>query len=264
MYTERDHTFVVCAYKENAHLEETIQSLVKQKIKSEVLISTSTPNSHIYGIAQKYGIEVRVNPNPHLAGDDWNYAYDSAITKLVTVAHQDDIYRRDFLEKTLYALNGRETPILVFTDYYELREKKIIRANVLLRIKRLLNVPFGLKSLSSIKWVRLRILSLGCPICCPATTYVKGRAGDTIFDTTYVNSCDYKTWIDLARKEGQFVYVNQPLILHRIYAESATSKNLGENIRKKEDLELLSTLWPRPIAKVINSIYALSEKSNKL
>ena len=33
----------------------------------------------------------------------------------------------------------------------------------------------------------------------------------------------------------------------RIYPESATTLNLSENIRKKEDFEILSTLWPRPI-----------------
>ena len=34
--------------------------------------------------------------------------------------------------------------------------------------------------------------------------------------------------------------------------------------RKKEDLEILSLFWPKPIAKLINSVYALSEKSNDL
>ena len=64
--------------------------------------------------------------------------------------------------------------------------------------------------------------------------------------------------------DGRFVYISKPLVGHRIYAESATSLNLGEDIRKGEDLEILSTLWPKPIAKLVNGVYALSEKSNAL
>lgn len=116
----------------------------------------------------------------------------------------------------------------------------------------------------SSKFIRRRILSIGCPICCPAATYNKVRAGKSIFDTNYINSCDYKTWCDLAELNGEFIYIDKPLLGHRIYAESATSKNLGENIRKKEDLEIMSLYWPKFIANGINSVYALSEKSNKL
>ena len=93
---------------------------------------------------------------------------------------------------------------------------------------------------------------------------MKQNLGASPFDTTYKNSCDYKTWVDFARMDGRFVYVPEMLVGHRIYAESATSLNLGEDIRKGEDLEILSSLWPRPIAKLVNKVYALSEKSNAL
>ena len=55
MYNRNDHSFVICAYKENSHLEMTIQSLLNQTIKSKVFISTSTPNDHIKGLCEKYG-----------------------------------------------------------------------------------------------------------------------------------------------------------------------------------------------------------------
>ena len=41
-------------------------------------------------------------------------------------------------------------------------------------------------------------------------------------------------------------------------------KNLGENIRKKERFGNYELYWPKFIANGINSVYALSEKSNKL
>ena len=90
MFNKNDHSFVICAYKENPHLEMTIQSLLNQTIKSKVFISTSTPNDHIKGLCEKYGLELFVNPSPKNAGADWNWAYDHAPTPLVTIAHQDD------------------------------------------------------------------------------------------------------------------------------------------------------------------------------
>lgn len=266
MYTEKDHTFVICAYKENAHLEETIETLENQTLRSKIILSTSTPNSHIETICKKHNIEWFVNPKPHLAGDDWNYGYSQAKTKLVTIAHQDDIYEPEFLEVTLNAINKRKQDdiIIAFTDYYELKFGKKVTTNTLLKIKRLMNFPLSLSMFYKSRWMRRRTLSVGCAICCPAVTYVKKNAGKNVFDTTFKNSCDYKTWVNLADKEGAFVYIKKPLLGHRIYAESATTLNLSENIRKKEDFQIMCEFWPKTIARFINNIYAKSEESNQV
>lgn len=261
-----DHTFVVCAYKENPFLEQTIQSLLEQDERGSILISTSTPNDHIKGLSEKYDIPLTINPHPHLAGDDWNWGYGQAATPLVTLAHQDDIYEPSFLRDTLAAFNahGPEATSLAFTDYYEIRDDELVRDNSLLKIKRVMNAPFRSPFLGASRFVKRRVLALGCSICCPSATFNKQLLGEGIFDTHYINSCDYQTWVDLASRSGRFVYVPEQLLGHRIYAESATTKNLSENIRSKEDEEILSTLWPKPIAKIVNSFYTLSENSNEL
>ena len=38
------HTFVICAYKESAYLEECVKSLKEQKKESNIIMVTSTPN----------------------------------------------------------------------------------------------------------------------------------------------------------------------------------------------------------------------------
>lgn len=264
MYTAKDHTFVICAYKENPYLEKTVRSLKRQTIRSRIILSTSTPNRHIEEICKRHSIEWFVNPDPHLAGDDWNYGYAKAESPLITLVHQDDLYEPEFLEETLKAINQspRDDVIIAFTDYYELKLGRKEIGNLLLRIKRIMNYPLSFACFQKNRFIRRRILAMGCPICCPAVTYVKKNAGQQIFDTMYKNSCDYKTWVDLSAKEGRFVYIRKPLLGHRIYAESATTLNLSENIRKKEDYEILCLLWPAPIARVINFLYAKSEKSN--
>ena len=264
MFTSKDHSFVICAYKENPHLENTILSLLNQTVKSKVYISTSTPNDHIKSLCIKYNLELFVNKKPKNAGADWNWAYNNAPTSLVTIAHQDDLYESTFLEKTLETINGKEDFLIVFSDYYEIRNDKKVYTNTILKVKRLLLSPLRITNLEKSKFIKRFILAFGCPICCPATTYNKGYCGDSIFDTNFINSCDYKTWVDLSNLNGRFIFLREPLLGHRIYEESATSFNLSENIRKKEDLEILSLFWPKTIAKLINSVYALSEKSNDL
>ena len=59
-YTKENHTFVICAYKESRYLEDCIISLTQQTIESKIIISTSTPNTHIKKLAEKYKIELFV------------------------------------------------------------------------------------------------------------------------------------------------------------------------------------------------------------
>ena len=55
------HTFVICAYKESAFLEECIESLEEQTVTSTIIMVTSTPCDYISNMAQKHGIELYVN-----------------------------------------------------------------------------------------------------------------------------------------------------------------------------------------------------------
>ena len=101
MYAAADHTFVVCAYKENPYLEGAVLSLKNQTVPCEVVVSTSTPCGYIEGICAKHGVGLVVNPVRDSAGVDWNFGYDQARTPLVTIAHQDDQYEPMFLEWVL-------------------------------------------------------------------------------------------------------------------------------------------------------------------
>ena len=266
MYTAADHTFVICAYKENPYLESTILSLKNQTVPSDVMVSTSTPCDYIEGICEALDVELTINPVRESAGVDWNYGYDQAHSALVTVAHQDDQYEPNYLESVLGALNDyhEDEVLFAFTDYYELRMGERVDDNALLAIKRAMNWPFSHRFLNGSKFVKKRVLGFGNPICCPSVTMVKSVLGASIFDTHYKDSCDYKTWVDLAFVDGRFVYVPDKLIGHRIYPESATSKNLGEGIRKVENEEIFSLLWPKPISRIVNAAYVRSEKSNEL
>jgi len=262
-YSASDHTFVILAYEESPYLEECIRSIMAQSEKGEMIICTSTLNDHIVGLAEKYGIPIRINEESTGIGSDWNFAYNQAETRLVTLAHQDDIYERKFLEKTLEGINNADTPLISFTDYYEIQRKRIAthRTFVNLRIKKRLLIPLRSKKLRSVKWMKRLLLSFANPICCPSVTCVRDNLPHKLFDEELFGSIDWAAWELLSKREGDFVYIPQTLVGHRMYMESSTMKLIRNGQRKKEDYEVLKRFWPEPIAKAINVVYSNSQKS---
>ena len=57
-------------------------------------------------------------------------------------------------------------------------------------------------------------------------------------------------------------FYKKKLMAHRIWPESLTSKTIENQIREKEDYQILCSMWPRPIAKMIFLIYKQSQNSN--
>ena len=101
MYTPQDHTFAVCAYGESPYLEECILSLKEQTLSTNILLATSTPNKLIQSLCEKYNIPMHINPGPGGIAGDWNFAVSVCTTPLVTMAHQDDLYKPSYAEHML-------------------------------------------------------------------------------------------------------------------------------------------------------------------
>ncbi len=264
-YSENDHTFAICAYKESAYLEKCIKSVMAQNKKSNVIIATSTPNEHIKKLAEKYGIMVFINDaEPNIAGD-WNFAYSKAKTKLVTITHQDDIYDNDYLELVLNALNRSKKPIIAHTAYYEIRNGKKVYSNRLLRIKKLMLLPVLPKITWKSIFLRRRSLSLGCAICCPSVTYVKDRLPKEPFEVGNRADLDWQAWEKYSKLKGEFCYISKPVMGHRVHEESETSNVIGnDNGRTPEDYEMYRKFWPKCIADILIKFYEKGQKSNDL
>jgi hypothetical protein len=193
---------------------------------------------------------------------DWNFAYGVAETDFVTLAHQDDIYEPYFAEKTMNASLQNKSPLITFTDYFELRGERRIFDNKLLKIKRAMQMP--LRLFADSRFLRNRVFSFGNPICCPSVTYNKKRLSDIRFRTDYTNSMDWDMWRRLSEERGGFVYIPEPLLGHRIYDESQTTNTISSGERYNEDLEILMSYWPGAIARLIMRAYAKSMDSNNL
>lgn len=257
------HTFVVLAYKESDKLEECIKSVLNQKYKSEVVIATSTPNKFISDIAKKYNLKIIKNPNPGKGiGADFDFASNCVNSKLVTIAHQDDIYDFDYSDQVVKYYNKYKDSTIIFTDYYEIKGNDKVFSNKNLKIKRLLLFPLKFHKISSFRFIKRCCGRLGCAICCPAVTFVQGNVPKSKFDSNFKCDVDWYAWEKLSNYKGRFIFINKKLMGHRISEESTTTKIINEGIRTKEDFEMFKKFWPLSVAKFINKFYIKSEKNN--
>lgn len=257
-----NHTFVVTAYKESIYLEECIKSLLAQTVQSKIIMSTSTPNDYISNLAQKYGLQLFVNNGEKGIGQDWNFGASQVETDYLTIAHQDDIYKPNFLEEIVNYLKKDKDFVIAFTDYREIKNGKEIALTKNLKIKKVLLFP--LRFFKKSKFIKRRVLSFGSPICCPSVTINKKITGEKPYKTELKCDLDWDTWDKMTEYKANFLYIPKELMCHRIHEESETSNLIENNIRLEEDLLMLNRYWPKPIAKFIMRFYKKAIKTNEM
>lgn len=260
-YKASDLTMVVCAYKECEYLEECVRSVVKQTEKPNILISTSTPNDYIAGIAKKYGIEVRVNQDGGQV-KDYNFAMNQADTELVMLMHQDEIIRKSFVQKVIRELNRAKQPIIAFTNYIEMHDNVVDRKpSTIVTIKRIMLIPMLIKPLMRHGHLKRFIQLLGNPITHPTVVCVKKEMPEPCFKEEYAASMDWDLWERLSRQKGSFVYVPDVLLYHRMNSDNQTSVLFRtSNARYNEESEIFSRFWPKWIVKILMHFYSGTQK----
>lgn len=256
----KNHTFVVCAYKESEFLEECVKSLENQTVKSNIIMTTSTPNNYIKEIAQKHNIELYINDGEKGIGQDWNFGVSKTKTKYVTVAHQDDIYNSNYLEEIVNKINKDKEFIIAFGDYREIKNGEIIPLTKNLKIKKILLSK--LRKNGNKKRAKNFALKFGSAICCPCVTINTEIVGKTPYKTNLKCDLDWETWYEFSKFDYEFLYINKELMCHRIHEESETSNLIQNNVRLEEDYEMLKKFWPKPIAKIIMHFYKNAIKTN--
>lgn len=260
---EVKHTFVVLAYKESPFLEDCLKSVLNQSVKTEVVIATTTKNKHITDLAKKYNLNVIEGEHTSIGGD-FDFALNAVDSDLVTIAHQDDIYDFNYAEKMLKNYYLYKDSMIIFPDYYEIRNEKKVYTNTNLKIKRILLSSLWIKQLSGIRLLKRNALKFGNSISCPAVTFVKKNVPKKVFTCDLKCNIDWFAWERLSKRKGKFIFVKQKLMGHRIDDTTTTTDIINEGIRTKEDLVILKKFWPDFIAKNLNKLYKNSEKSNNL
>lgn len=263
--SSKKHSFIVLAYKNSPYLEDCIFSLKNQTVKSEIYLATSTPSDFLVRVSEKNDIRILINRNCKSIAEDWSYAYNQCRTEYLTLAHQDDIYMPKYTETCLTAAQKDRSGnnLIVFTGYNEIVDTQVRSPGLHLFIKKILLVPFLFKhSIGSVFLKRL-MLSFGNSISCPTVMYHKSKLGEFEFFKDFCCNIDWDAWLRLSVLKGNFIYVNDNLVLHRINDDSQTSLQIKKNVRHMEDRIIFERLWPRPIAAFLSRIYSLATKFNQ-
>ena len=250
-----NHTFSIVAYKTSPFLEECIESLLNQTLKSKIIICTSTYSINMEKIAEKYKIKVHINHRKENIVSDWNYALNEANTPFVTLVHQDDIYHPEFLEKTMSRLS--QGNLITFTNYVE-QSGPIIQSSKLILVKSLLLLPFLFNNTIKSNFCKRSMLLFGNPICCPTVTYNMDKLRNFRFDERFTNNMDWNAWLELAERKGSFVYIMEKLLIHRIHKDSVTSQSIKNKEKIIEDRQIFNKLWFYPLNIIFSKIYASS------
>lgn len=253
----KKHTFAICAYGESDYLEECIKSVLNQEIKTNYLISTSTPNNWIKQLAEKYNIPYYIRNGKSDIQEDWNFSYNNAKTELVTIAHQDDIYESNYTREILK--NYDKNTLLYNTGYNPYKNGNVV-VDINSRLKGVLKTFLKNKYISKIKFFKIMSLAFGNSINCPSVTYNKEKLGDSIFTSDLKFALDWDTFLKIAKKDGGMLYIPKKLIKYRIHDKATTKKFILDNRRIVEDQKMFNKFWPKCITNIIMKFYTKSYK----
>jgi len=193
--------------------------------------------------------------------DDWNFAYDTANTQFVTIAHQDDVYGPDYTRELFARIRRYPDMSIFFCSYNAIKGRQRVRGERSSMVKRLLCCLVSVTALADRRWVKRSCLCLGNSISCPMITYNKNLVGDTVFRSRLKYALDWETNLRIADGPGRFVYCRRPLGFYRIH-DGATSKQFILDHRKeKEDEEMFRHFWPAWLVRAIMVLYKKSYKA---
>ncbi len=257
----KTHMFAICAYKESPYLESCIRSLKRQSVRSGIIMCTSTPNSHISSLAEKYDIPLYVRDGESGLGADWNYALSCADAHFVTLAHQDDLYHRDYTKHLFRAIEDWPDMSLFSSSYVLIRGGKTVGAGAAGFIKKILRLPLKVRLIAGMTLVKKSVLCLGNPIVCPSCTYDKSVTGDNPFSTSSRFIPDWENLWRMASEPGRFICDEKPLLAYRIHRGSQTEKLIRDNTRFTEEEAMFDSIWPRPVSRLLMRFYRLAARA---
>ena len=254
------HAFAICAYGESPYLETCIRSLKAQTVKSEIIICTSTPSEFLNEIAARYELPIYVRTGEPGIGRDWNFAYEAASLRadLVTLAHQDDMYLRDYTQTVLKMKRRYPDMSLFTTASVTAMDRELAEPGLIEHVKSLLRLPLIFPQLNAYRCVKRASITWGNPIICPSCTYDPAMCGHEPFDEGYKFVLDWKLLEKLADRDGRWVYIRKPLIIYRVHSDAATGQCIADHTREHEESEMFDRLLPAPVAGVVKRLYRVS------
>ena len=267
----RTHAYVICAYKKSPYLEACIRSLLKQTVKSDVYIATSTPSEYIEKLANKYHVPLLLRYGESSIGADWLFAWQTVGRdhSLVTIAHQDDKYHKTYTKELLEAYKKYPDMTVFCSDYVVMKTREerledgilypagttMIAGDLVRFVKKILRMPLRIRGLADRTWVKKSVLMFGNSVCCPSCTYNHDFIGDVMFQSEYPFALDWDNLYELAKRPGRFICSERPLIAYRVHDGATTKQCIEDNRRSKDEIAMFRKMWPDWMVKILMHYY---------
>jgi glycosyltransferase involved in cell wall biosynthesis len=182
----------------------------------EVIVSDNASTDDTEAVARSFADDrVRYRRNDRNIGPfpNMNHAISLARGDLVVVAHDDDLYLPEFLEREVAIMRSDERVGMVHSAVYQIdaagRRERVVRAYPRTRV-----LP---GRAAFVRFLR------GHDVCC-SSVMVRRRLYDEAgtFDPRF-KTADFELWLRLALR-GDVGYVARPLVEMRVHAERGTSE----------------------------------------
>lgn len=255
------HMFVICAYGQSPYLKACIRSLRAQTVPTKIICTTSSPSPWLEELLKEEGIPLYIREGESNIQEDWNFAVKKAESRFVTIAHQDDLYSRHYVEELAKAAVRYPDMTVFMSDGVLIKQGKVIWGGAVEAVKKVLRLPWRIKGLCHFRTVKRSGLLLGNPVMCPSCSYQKALVCLPLFSGGYDFVLDWECMRKLAEQPGRFVCVEKPLLYYRIHDGTATKACIQDHRREREEQQMFEKMWPRQAAAGLMKAYRLAYRN---
>lgn len=234
-------TFAIPCRNAGSHLRPLLESLLAQSRQDfRLLLIDDGSDDGSAELARRVAgdrIRVVVSPRPRGLAGNFQHCADQVRTRFFCLAHQDDIYEKDYLSTLLPALQARPQAALAHCRARAIAADGAPLSGPAERYKdRLWRGRQGDGPVAN-----YQRLYRGNFICCPSvlfrTEHFRGVGG---FRTDLEFALDWDLWLRLARAGRDFVGVPRVLIRYRRHDVASSRGSTRSLVRFREELELLT------------------------
>ena len=242
-------TIAIPCHNGAAHLEPMVRSWLQQSRQDFelLLVDDASTDASVELVCRTAGDRVRIVRNQERRGLAANFAHAASLVKtpFFCLAHQDDLYERDYLQRLLAALEAEPDAAVAHCsatasdgDGNEITAAAERFKNGLAR-----------QAVGATRSELYGLLWRGNFVCCPSvlfrTAAYRAVGG---FDTRLSFALDWELWFRMVRTGHRFTTVTTPLVRYRRHADNATRSATRSLRRFEEELQVLQEAHAHGVA----------------
>lgn len=236
-------TFAIPCYDAGPHLRPLLESLLAQTRQdfALLLVDDASADGSAALAREIVGDRIAIHRNPERLGigANWNRCAELVDTPYFCLAHMDDVYAPDFLERVLGPLEARPDAGFAHCRAVAIDAAGSPFDSAIERYKD----AFWAEHASPAPQAQFALLRKGNFVACPTAIYrreVFARVGP--FDTSLRFALDWQHHLRMVLAGAEVVAIREPLLRYRRHARSATTVEVASLDRYREEAAVIRWL----------------------